>query len=187
MIINYFGEGCFRLQSGNLSLLVNPANNRLKADVVLHTLNLTDAAPNPEDIAYAGEYEVKGIEIQGWQLDGESNNKFIKTVFAVDWENMRFVILGNISKSLPADIQDELGEPDVLFVPTGDAHFISAADAAKLVKQLEPKIVIPVYYKKNADEFGKAMGVKPEIEEKLVFRKKDLSEGKRRVVVVEAK
>ena len=38
MVINYFGNGCFRLQSGETSVLVNPDNNRLKADVTLKTL-----------------------------------------------------------------------------------------------------------------------------------------------------
>ena len=38
MVITYFGNGSFRLQSGDNALLLNPDNNRLKADVTLRTL-----------------------------------------------------------------------------------------------------------------------------------------------------
>jgi len=51
MVINYFGNGCFRLQSGETSILVNPENNRLKADIILKTLTGTQAA----DVAETAE------------------------------------------------------------------------------------------------------------------------------------
>ena len=38
MVITYYGNGAFRLQSGDTVLLLNPENNRLKADVTLRTL-----------------------------------------------------------------------------------------------------------------------------------------------------
>lgn len=185
MVINYLGDGCFKLQSGELSLLVNPANNRLKADVVLRTLTLANAEPVSDEITFPGEYEVKGIEITGYPLLSESTEKFIKTVYLVRWDEMQFLFLGHISKPLPPDLIEEF-EPDVLFLPTGDDHFIAPADAAKLVKQLEPAITIPGYYKEY-NSFAKAFGQKAEVEEKLVFRAKDLDAEKSRVVVLEAK
>ncbi|KKW46256.1 MAG: hypothetical protein A3A43_01125 [Candidatus Liptonbacteria bacterium RIFCSPLOWO2_01_FULL_56_20] len=187
MVIQYFGEGGLRVQSGDVSLLLNPANNRLKADVVLKTLTLTNVAPpSDSEIVFPGEYETKGIEIQGWQVAAESNEKFTKTVYAVNWENIRFVFLGHISKPPEKDLLEEIGEPDVLVLPTGDSHFLSPADGAKLVKQLGPAMVIPAFYK-SASELVKALGGKAEEEEKAVFKKKDLIAGKRRVVVLTPK
>jgi L-ascorbate metabolism protein UlaG (beta-lactamase superfamily) len=186
MVLNYFGEGCFRLQSGELSVLVNPTSNRLKADVTLKTIVSPEEHPSPDEIAFPGEYESKGIEIQGWQLTGESTEKFLKTVFQVTWEEMRFVFLGHLSGPLPNEIIEELGEPDLVFVPTGDDHFIPAPDAAKLMKQLEPKIIVPAYYK-NSTDLEKAMGVKAEREEKFVFKKKDIADAKSRLIVLESK
>jgi len=186
MVVNYFGDGCFRLQSGDLSLLVNSTNNRLKGDVLLKTLTLTEVPNGNDEIAFPGEYETKGIEIQGWPLESESTDKFVKTVYAVDWEDMRFVFLGHISKPLTSEVVEELGEPDVVFIPTGDPHFIAPQDAAKIVKQLEPAVVIPGFFK-NPNDFVKAMGSKAETIEKFVFKKKDLAELKNKVVVVESK
>lgn len=185
MVLNYFGEGCFRLQSGDLSLLVNPTNNRLKADVTLRTIAPANGV-NPEEITFAGEYETKGIEIQGWQVKEESTEKYVKTIYSVKWEDMNFVFLGHISGPLTAEYLEELGELDVLFVPTGDDHFLDGEAAAKMVKQLEPKVIVPAYYK-NANDLAKALGVSPEPEEKMVFRKKDIADAKKKFVLIEAK
>lgn len=186
MVIQYFGEECFRLQSGELGLLVNPSNGRLKSDVVLKTIAATDAEPEEHEIIFPGEYEMKGITVQGFQVERESTATFVKTVYAVRWEDMKFVFLGHISGGIEGEWIENLAEPDILFVPTGDSHFIAPAEAAKLAKQLEPGIVIPSYRKSPA-EFLKAMGEKGETMEKLVLKKKDIGEKKDQVIVLEAK
>ncbi len=189
MVLNYFGDGCFRLQSGEVSLLLNPQNNRLKADVILRTLTLTgETQDSPaEEVRFPGEYEMKDIAIQGWPLKAESSGKFLKTIYRAFWEDMSFLFLGHLAKTLPAELLEEMGEVDVVFIPTGDEHFIGPEDAAKLLKQLEPKVVIPAYYK-SPQAFLKAVNGEPEKMEKFVFRRKDLGEGgKRRTIVLEAK
>src|SRR5581483_7308820 len=103
MVINYFGNGCFRLQSGETSILLDPENNRLKADVVLKTLTATEN-PIPEELAgsvvisFPGEYEAKEIEIIGFGIPAESGEKFLKTAYSILWEGMKIVALGHLSK-----------------------------------------------------------------------------------------
>jgi L-ascorbate metabolism protein UlaG (beta-lactamase superfamily) len=194
MVINYFGNGCFRLQSGETSVLVNPENNRLKADVTLKTLVATapeaaaDGAGEKSDevvISFAGEYEEKEIEITGYPVAAESTDKFLKTVYAVEWEGMKFVFLGHLSKPLDATLTEELLEPDVLILPVGGGHFLEPEVAAKIAKQLEARIVIPSFYKAPED-FLKASGKKGEEMDKLVFKAKDIAADKGRVVVLKA-
>ncbi|MFH1246624.1 MAG: MBL fold metallo-hydrolase [Candidatus Liptonbacteria bacterium] len=186
MVIQYFGEECFRLQSGELSILVNPSSNRLKGDVVLKTIAATDAVPEQDEFIFPGEYETRGIEMHGFQVEQESTATFVKTVFEVIWEGMKFVFLGHISKSIEGEWLDNLAEPDILFVPTGDSHFIDPHEAAKLIKQIEPAVIIPSYRKKP-EEFLKAMGEKGEALERLVIKKKDLLDKKLQVIVLETK
>lgn len=191
MVLNYFGNGCFRLQSGDTSILVDAENNRLKADVVLHTLTATDApleADGEEEaktISFAGEYEIKEIEITGFPVNGESTEKFLKTAYRVEWEGMRFVFLGHLSKPLDATLMEEFSEPDVLFVPVGGEHFLEPEVAAKIVKQLEARIVVPSFYK-SPDEFLKALGKKAEKTDKFVFKQKDIATDKGRPVILNA-
>ncbi|MEK9180293.1 MAG: MBL fold metallo-hydrolase [Patescibacteria group bacterium] len=188
MIINYLGNGSFKLQSGQTSLLVDAESNRFKADVSLRTLVSADLAPLSEssantEITFPGEYEVKGIEISGIGVSEESTDKFLKTVYLVHWEDIKLAFLGHISKPLSPAIIEKLDEPDVLFIPVGGGHFLPPEDAAKLAKKLEPSFIVPSFYKAPGD-FLKAMGQKAETEEKLVFKKKDLEGTKNKVVVL---
>lgn len=200
MVINYLGGGSFKLQSGETSMLINPENNRYKADVILKTLSpavfssggstsLTTSGADisePNEISFPGEYEIKEIEIRGIAVPEESGEKFLKTVYAVTWEEITFAFLGHLSKPISADIIEKLGEPDVLILPVGGGHFLEANVAAKLTRQLEPSFVIPTFYKTPA-EFAKEMGQKVDPQEKLVFKKKDIITGKTQLVVLEAK
>ncbi len=185
MVINYFGDGCFRVQSGEISILVDPNSNRLKADAVIKTLTSADAdMSQTNEISFPGEYEFKGIQIQGWPVIGESTEKFLKTVYLVKWEGMGFVFLGHLSNGLEPEVVEELSEQDVLFVPIGD-HFLSEDAAAKLAKKLEPSVVIPSFSKKP-DSLAKALGQKTETQEKFVFKKKDLENLKNKAVILKS-
>lgn len=192
MVINYLGGGSFKLQSGETSMLINPENNRYKADVILKTLASATLpsggadAPGQNEVCFPGEYEIKEIEIRGISVPEESGEKFMKTVYAVTWEEITFAFLGHLSKPISADIIEKLGEPDVLILPVGGGHFLEAAPAAKLTRQLEPTFVIPTFYK-TPTEFAKEMGQKAEPQEKLVFKKKDITKGKTQLVVLEAR
>lgn len=193
MVINYFGNGCFRLQSGETSLLINPENNRLKADVTLKTLTATtpEAMGAGEEradevvISFPGEYEEKEIEILGFPVADESTDKFLKTTYAVTWEGMKLVFLGHLSKPVDATLMEEFSEPDILFLPVGGGHFLEPEVAAKIAKQLEARIVIPSFYKDPA-EFVKAFGKKAEGTDKFVFKQKDILADKGRVIIIRA-
>jgi L-ascorbate metabolism protein UlaG (beta-lactamase superfamily) len=190
MVINYFGNGCFRLQSGDTSVLLNPETNRLKADVTLKTLAPTavDSAAEPGDdviISFAGEYEEKEIEILGFGIPEESTENFLKTAYAVEWEGMKFVFLGHLSKPVDATLMEEFSEPDVLIIPAGGGHFLEPEVAAKIAKQLEARIVIPSFSRDPAD-FLKAFGKKGEEMDKFVFKQKDILADKGRAIILKA-
>lgn len=190
MVVNYFGNGCFRLQSGETAILINPENNRLKADVILKTLVSTsdEALAEISDgttIAFPGEYEVKGIEIVGFPIASESTEKFLKTAYSVIWEEMKFVFLGHLSAPIDAALMEEFSDPDVLILPVGGENFLEPGVAAKIAKQLEAKIIIPSFYK-NPDEFLKALGKKADVSEKFVFKQKDIATEKGRPIILKA-
>lgn len=190
MVITYFGAGSFRLQSGDTTLLLNPDNNRLKADVILRTLAGTKTEEllrhTPDEgmtISFAGEYESHGIEITGFSIIEESTENFLKTAYKVSFEDMTFVFLGHLSRPLDAALMEEFSEPDVLILPAAGGHFLEPEVAAKMAKQLEAKIIIPSF-SKDADAFLKALGRKTDAVEKFVFRQKDIVAEKGRPVVL---
>ncbi|MBI3589321.1 MAG: MBL fold metallo-hydrolase [Candidatus Liptonbacteria bacterium] len=175
MVLSYYGEGGFRLQSGDLALLVDPPSARFKAEVILRTTAwATGYLPQPGEIFTPGEYEVKGIEILGWQIDSESTDKNVKTIYRVRWENIHFAFLGQLKKTPPIEIIENLdGALDVLVLGVGGGEGLGAKEALNIVKQLEPAVIVPSFFK-DPTEFIKLTGKKVEAQEKFVFKKKDL-------------
>ncbi|MDO8504795.1 MAG: MBL fold metallo-hydrolase [Candidatus Liptonbacteria bacterium] len=188
MVITYFGNGCFRLQSGESSVLIDPEGNRLKADVTLFTkATLKDGDSFAQDVvSFPGEYEAKGIEIDGMGIPGESKKNEVRTAYLVRMEDIRVGVLGNISKIPPADVLERMEEPDILILPVAKGEFLSSEDAAKFAKQVEPAVVIVGSYK-NTSEIQKGFGKKSEPQEKFVCKKKDLESGKAELVILEPK
>ncbi|TSC59733.1 MAG: hypothetical protein LiPW15_753 [Parcubacteria group bacterium LiPW_15] len=188
MVINYFGNGTLRLQSGEISLLIDPEGNRLKADVYLFTSSeLKEGEVFSQDtINFPGEYEAHGIEIVGAQIPEESSGNKVRTAYLVTMEGIKIAILGDAKKIPPVEVLERLEEPDILILPAEKGKYLSPEDADKLAKQLEPAVVIPSRYG-NVNELGKAFEKKVELQEKFVCKKKDLERGKIELVVLQEK
>ena len=189
MVITYLGEGCFRFQSGETSLLLDPSGNRLKADVTLKTaVDPGEVVSAPDVVSFAGEYEIKGIEIEGVEISEESTPKLVKTAYKVMWDDITIGILGGVGTAPDAKVLEKIGEPDILILPVEENHFLEPEAAGGLTRQLEPAVVIPsLYSDKSVKAFAKEMGQPGETEERFTFKKKDLSPEAMKLVVLGAK
>lgn len=209
MVITFYGEGCFKIQSGDLVILTDPISNqsgltppRFKSDIILKTLTpfpITNQLMNQQTnhlICGPGEYNIQDINIFGFALPKESTEKFLKTIYLAEVEGIRLCFLGHISEMPEPTTLEHLEEIDILFVPAGGSPFISQNLAIKIIKQLEPKIVIPSFYKipglkrpakdlkSFLEEFNGPKGKQMEPEEKLVIKKKDLLDFKKTEIVI---
>ncbi len=95
-----------------------------------------------------GEYEVGPFTIRGTaaqrMLDAEGK---ASTMYRVEIGDVTLGILGNIAPRLDDEQLESLGLVDILIVPVGgNGYTLDASDAVKLVRQIEPKVVIPVHY-----------------------------------------
>ena len=105
------------------------------------------------------------------------------TAFVIDIDDVMICHLGDLGHVLTAEQVAEIDGVDVLLIPVGGISTIDAIQAAQIVRQLEPKIVIPMHYKteaikrelETADRFLKEMGVKEVIPQpKLIVNKNSL-------------
>ncbi len=173
MVINYCGEKCFKIQSGKVSLVVDPLP-RFKGDITLLTGPWKDAAkewpPVVGQIYGPGEYEMLEVEISGWPMKGT------QTAYSLVMEEIRLCFLGDGGEEIDPTILEKLGDVDILFAPAGIS--------AKSIKQIQPKIVIPFYKKpEQLKEFLKEVEQKSEPQEKLVIKKKEITPGTKYVVL----
>ena len=176
---------------------------RFKTDILLKTHDHRDHS-NIESIPEGafviegpGEYEIKGVPITGIESFHDENNgkeRGKNTIYKFEIEDIKLAHMGDFGeKEIRSDTLDELGDIDILFVPVGGTYTIDAETAEKIIRQIEPRIVIPMHYKipglniklAPIDEFLKEMSIKKlEPEEKLVIKKKDLPEAEKTRVVV---
>ncbi len=191
MIINWYGEACFKIQTGGVTILTDPFDSstgltppRFKADIVLKTLTVLPIPyqPTTEEriVAGGGEYEIAGVEIRGWRA--EADEKFLKTIFRVRAEDMTLGFLGHLTAPLAPESIEEVAGIDILFVPAGGKPLIGQEDMAKIIKQIGPKIIVPSLVKvpglkraaADVKEFLEELGQKAQPQEKLTIKKKEL-------------
>jgi len=171
MVITYHGDRCFKIQSGKLGVVSDPLP-RFKGDITLHTQK-TETRDFPAESGHffgPGEYESREVEITGFpNKDGSAN-------YAAVVEEIRLVFMGSPLSDLEPGQLEKFGETDILFAPAGVS--------AKVIKQLQPKIVIP-FYKKPDDlkKFLKEVDKKEEVMDKLTLKKKDIETGTKIVVL----
>lgn len=101
-----------------------------------------------------GEYEVADFSIRGVSalrhLDTE-NDEPIATIYRIEIGDVRIALIGNITDKLSEDQLEAIGVVDIAIIPVGGAGYtLDATGAAGLVRQIDPKVVIPVHYADKA-------------------------------------
>jgi len=211
MQIYWYGESCFKLQSSDFTILIDPEAPKkaglrgpnYKADIVLLSdPDSKDAlkgkiAPESFCINEPGEYEVKNIFLEAFPY--YDKNKISSVVYRLLFEDITFCFLGPINSVLPEEIVERIGEVDVLFVPVGDSGVLDADAADRLINEIEPKIIIPSNFytedltikRDKAEKILKKIGKKDiQSRDKLSINKRDFVGGdllKEKAIVLEVK
>jgi L-ascorbate metabolism protein UlaG (beta-lactamase superfamily) len=166
MEITWFGHSCFRLRDRATSVVTDPYGKdiglvlpRVRADLVTvsHTASDHDYVRGVKSgfktLTGPGEYEVSGVFVTGLELRGERKKgktpeKPRNTVFLFEFEDLTICHLGDLDHvPTQAQVEEVLGEVDVLLIPVGGGESLNAAQASEVVSLLEPHIVIPMHYK----------------------------------------
>lgn len=205
MQIQYFGLSSFKISTKEATIITDPFHKdsgltppRGAADILILAQKnkslysaVSGISGDHFDAFDPGEYDIKGVTITGIPLKQE--DKYI-TVFLIESEDLRLLNLTHIKDwNMKEDEVEALGEIDILILPVGGNTVLSASAAAKIVNEIEPKIVIPSHYKMKelildldpVEKFTKEMGGKSEPMEKLTVKKKDLVEEGTKVVILE--
>ena len=92
-----------------------------------------------------GDFSMRGISAQR-HIDTESDEK-LATIYRISTGDIHVALLGNIAPKLTEDELEGLGVVDILILPVGGGGYtLDATSAAALVRQIEPKVVLPIHY-----------------------------------------
>ena len=180
MVIQFFGESCFRIQAREAVIVIDPFGKitglrvpPMKADILLMSgfgdLDRDRVKPLAETmmvIDSPGEYETKGVFI--YALAGVRS-----TFFIVRAEDMDIAHFAGALEDLSPKHLEQANSIDIALVPVGGgegAHAVlSAAQADALIAQIEPRVVIPMNFSID--------GLKIQRDDKAKFLKETGSSG----------
>ncbi|MDQ3098469.1 MAG: MBL fold metallo-hydrolase [bacterium] len=208
MDISWYGQSCFKLKGKNASIVVDPYDPetvglkklKVSGDILAITHqhedhNNKDAVEgDPFIIEGAGEYEVKGITIHGIQSfhdAKEGKERGLNLVYTIELDGVNVCHLGDLGHELTTAQLELIGDVDILLIPVGGVYTIDAAEAVKVIAQIEPHVIIPMHYKVSdssklgtLEEFLKVFGKgKVEPVSKYSVSKDKLPEGEEVVVL----
>lgn len=166
MEITWFGHSCFRLRDRAATAVTDPYGKdiglllpRVRADLVTVSHDADDhnyikgVKSGFKALTGPGEYEVSsvfvtGLELRGERKKGKTPEKQRNIVFLFEFDDLTVCHLGDLDHvPTQAQVEEALGEVDVLLIPVGGGESLNAAQASEVVSLLEPHVVIPMHYR----------------------------------------
>jgi len=139
MYITWLGYSCFKIQDkttpDGVTLVTDPFDKSLglkvpnfEADVV--TISHEHAGHNNSDalrgqpfvINSAGEYDIKGIMVEGVESyhDDKEGSKYGKNIiYRIEIDDISIVHLGDLGQKLDSKQLEKIGQVDILLIPVG--------------------------------------------------------------------
>lgn len=170
MVIQWYGQSCFKMQSGDVVLLIDPFDKKIgltpprgKTDIVLSTHSHIDHASTEgfEEsfvVDTPGEYEIKGVAVKGvpsFHGDLKGSVSGPNTIYTLEIDGIKVCHLGDLGqKELSPDQIDAVGDVDILMAPIGGEYALEGEKMStldfegikKVINQIEPRMVIPMHY-----------------------------------------
>jgi L-ascorbate metabolism protein UlaG (beta-lactamase superfamily) len=104
---------------------------------------------NPRVVQGPGEYEISDVLITGVASyhDSERGNQLGRnTIYVIHMDDIVICHLGDLGHILQEEQLEEVADADVLLIPISGQHTINAAQAAEVISQVEPRIVVPMHF-----------------------------------------
>lgn len=199
MDIQYFGANCLKITTKKANIVIDDNLSEVgskavskETDTVL-TTTVQDEKPQPKaklNINQPGEYEVADTSIVGipTRVYKDDDKAPKGTIFKLENEDVKVAVIGNSSPDLSDAQLEMLGEVDILIIPVGGNGTLSGSDALKIIKKIEPYVVIPTFYAEKGIKYKepqasledalKELAMEPsETTQKLKLKSSNFTEG----------
>ncbi len=164
MRITWIGHSCFRIEKDGYSIITDPYEDGSVpgytgileiADMVLCSHEHADH--NYRDGVKLVErtgipFMVSTIDTYHDEVHGTKRGT--NQIFIIDDGENRIAHFGDLGCELTPAQMEQLQGLDAAMIPVGGYFTIDAKQAAELVHELNPRIVLPMHYKSVADGFG---------------------------------
>jgi L-ascorbate metabolism protein UlaG (beta-lactamase superfamily) len=162
MIIKYNGEEKFEIKTAEAKVSLSSAGIDIEGFI----------------INTPGEYERRGVSVQGITLDGEQ-----KPVYIIHTEEMSLCYPDGLNRELDEEIVKLIGDIDILFVPLGESGSMPLKLSQKLISDIDPRVVIPMLYA-DIEQFKSAEGITDGEVDQLKIKKAELPVEERKFYIL---
>lgn len=198
MDIQFYGANCLVLSTKSARVVIDDnladlgAKSIAKAeDIALFTgAHASPSHPAKIILDAPGEYEVSGVSIYGIAARShmDEDNQVSSTMYKLVFDDLRILVTGHVHPDLSDAQLEAIGMVDVMIVPVGgNGYTLDGVGAMKLIKEVEPKLVIPTHYDDQSlnfpvpqqplEEAVKALAMEPkESTAKLKLKASELSD-----------
>lgn len=157
--VEYNGANSITLSTKSVRAVFDPnieqfglANVNVKDSIIMATEPRFVATDDSAKLVIdgSGEYEIGDMSIVGIaaqrHIDTADAVKS-STIYRVSIGEINGVVLGNISAQLNDDQLEQIGMVDFLVIPVGGGGYtLDHTEASAVVRQIDPKAIIPVHY-----------------------------------------
>ena len=162
MKLTWYGHSCFLVETEGGSAVFDPYSPgsvpgvelpALTADTVFcshqhHDHNYAQA------VTLTGKaFSAKVEQVQTCHDDMGGAKRGPNTITLVEADGVRAAHLGDLGHLLTEEQVAALGRVDVLMIPVGGFFTIDAKQAAAVVKQLKPAVIVPMHYRSGSFGF----------------------------------
>jgi L-ascorbate metabolism protein UlaG (beta-lactamase superfamily) len=184
MEISWLGHSCFQIKGKSATLITDPFSpqagdvsglGKLSASIVTISHDhqghnyAVGVGGNPRVVRGPGEYEISDVLITGVPAYHDNERGKVlgrNTIYVIHMDDIVICHLGDLGHTLQEEQLEEVADADVLLIPVSGQHTINAAQAAEVISQVEPRIVIPMHYAlpegdapNPLDKFCREMGI----------------------------
>lgn len=166
MDIKYLGHSSFFIKTKNAKIVTDPFSPestglkfaKTEADIVTISHdhgdhNYVDGIKGePLVLSWPGEFEKMQVRVTGYASfhdSKEGEERGPNVMYKFEDNDISLLHCGDLGHSLTDAVIEEIGTVDVLMIPVGGFYTIDAKQAAKVVSQIEPSIVIPMHYNQD--------------------------------------
>lgn len=198
MDIQFYGANCVSISNKRVRIVIDDNLEDLggkpvlkDGDIALYTGPHSDPKSKVKlALDHAGEYEVSEVSVYGIPLRGHMDEAGQKeaTAYKLIMDDVRILVTGHIHPDLKEKELEAIGIVDVMIVPVGgNGYTLDPVGAQKVIKAVEPKLVIPTHYDDSSLAFPvpqqpleqalNSMSIEPkDTTDKLKIKSSDLSE-----------
>ena len=164
MKITWIGHSCFKIEEGGYRIILDPYEDnsvpglgpvRETAEAVLCSHEHGDHNARERVALVPGvesPFTVTRIETYHDPLKGVLRGR--NTIHILATADKRIAHFGDLGCSLTSEQLAQLKDLDIAIIPVGGHYTIDAAQAAALVRKINPVHVIPMHYRGEGDAFG---------------------------------